>query len=130
MNPKWNCPGFRSEQNETLTQFFNLLKSKDNKSDLKDILTKLGLKTTNQYRYLLTSLDKLDTDITMSWTSPIVNEDTVVYFSKDEIPLLIETLKAIEEEQEEPQTIKGELIGLSLDRNRFELQVNRKEDPY
>ena len=122
-------PEFRSEQNETLTQFFNLLKSKDNKSDLKDILTKLGLKTTNRYRYLLTSLDKLDTDITMSWTSPIVNEDTVVYFSKDEIPLLIETLKAIEEEQEEPQTIKGELIGLSLDRNRFELQVNSTEDP-
>lgn len=118
-----------SEQNETLTQFFNLLESKDNESDLKDILTKLGLRTTNQYRYLLTSLDKLDTDITMSWTSPIVNKDTVVYFSKNEISLLIETLKAIEEEQEEPQTIKGELIGLSLDRNRFELQVNSEEDP-
>ena len=118
-----------SEQNETLTQFFNLLESKNNKSDLKGILTKLGLRTTNQYRYLLTSLDKLDTDITMSWTSPIVNKDTVVYFSKNEISLLIETLKAIEEEQEEPQTIKGELIGLSLDRNRFELQVNSEEDP-
>lgn len=118
-----------SEQNETLTQFFNLLESKNNKSDLKGILTKLGLRTTNQYRYLLTSLDKLDTDITMSWTSPIANKGAVVYFSKNEIPLLIETLKAIEEEQEEPQTIKGELIGLSLDRNRFELQVNSEEDP-
>ena len=118
-----------SEQNETLTQFFNLLESKDNKSDLKSILTKLGLKTTNQYRYLLTSLDKLDTDVTLSWTSPKVNKDAVVYFSKNEIPPLIETLKAIEEEQEEPQTIKGELIGLSLDRNKFELQVNSEEDP-
>ncbi len=118
-----------SDQNETLTQFFNLLESKDNKPDLKGILTKLGLRTTNEYRYLLTSLDKLDTDVTMSWTSPKENKDTVVYFSKNEIPPLIEVLKAIEEEQEEPQTVEGELIGLSLDRNRFELQVNSEEDP-
>ncbi len=118
-----------SEQNETLTQFFNLLESKDNKPDLKGILTKLGLRTTNEYRYLLTSLDKLDTDITMSWTTPIENKEVVVSFSKNEIPPLIEALKAIEEEQEDPQTIEGELIGLSLDRNRFELQENSEEDP-
>lgn len=118
-----------SEQNETLTQFFNLLESKNNKLVLKDILTVLGLRTTNEYRYLLTSLGKLDTDVMMSWTSPKVKKDTVVSFSNNEIPPLIEALKAIEEEQEDPQTFEGELIGLSLDRNRFELQVNGEEDP-
>ena len=118
-----------SEQNETLTQFFNLLKSKDNKPDLKGILTKLGLKATNRYRYLLTSLDKCDADVTMSWTSPKTSEDVVVFLSRSEIPQLVKDLKAIEEEQEKPQTIKGELIGFSLDRNRFELQVYGEEEP-
>ena len=118
-----------SEQEATITQFFNLVKSKDNQPDLKGILTKLGLRTTNEYRYLLASLNKLDADVTMSWTSPKASEDVVAFLLRSEIPQLVETLKAIEEEQEKPQTIKGELIGLSLDRNRFELQVNGEENP-
>ena len=118
-----------SEQKATITQFFNLVKSKDNQQDLKDILTKLGLRTTNEYRYLLASFNKLDADVTMSWTSPKASEDVVAFLSKSEILQLVEILKAIEEEQEKPQTIKGELIGLSLDRNRFELQVSGEENP-
>ena len=58
-----------SEQEGAITYFFNLLKSKTNKSDLKDILTSLGLRTTNEYRKLLISLNKLETDVTLSWTS-------------------------------------------------------------
>ena len=118
-----------SEQEATITQFFNLVKSKDNRQDLKGILTELGLRTTNGYRYLLASLNKLDADVTMSWTSPKANEDVVASLSRSEIPQLVEILKSIEEEQAKPQTIKGELIGLSLDRNRFELQVNGEENP-
>ena len=118
-----------SEQEATITQFFNLVKSKDNQRDLKGILTKLGLRTTNEYRYLLASLNKLDTDVTMSWTSPKASEDVFAFLSRSEIPQLVEVLKAIEEEQAKPQTIKGELIGLSLDRNRFELQANGEENP-
>lgn len=118
-----------SEQGETISRFFNLVKSKDNQQDLKGILKKLGLRTTNQYRLLLSSLNKLDTDVTMSWTSPKASEDVVAFLSRSEIPQLVENLKAIEEEQEKPQNIKGELIGLSLDRNRFELQVYGEEDP-
>lgn len=118
-----------SEQEATITQFFYLVKSKDNQQDLKGILTELGLRTTNEYRYLLASLNKLDADVTMSWTSPKASEDVVAFLSRSEIPQLVEILKAIEEDQEKPQTIKGELIGLSLDRNRFELQVNGEEIP-
>ena len=43
---------------------------------------------------------------------------------EQEIPTFVETLKVIEEEQEKTRTIVGNLIGLSLATNRFEIQTN------
>ena len=119
-----NTEKIDSEQKAALSHFFNLLRSKNNIPHLKDILTKLGLKTTNEYRKMLISLNKLDTDVTLSWTSPNESEDAVVSLLKQEIPIFVETLKVIEEEQEKPFTIIGSLIGLSLTTKRFEIQTN------
>ena len=119
-----NTEEINSEQKAAISHFFNLLKSKNNKPDLKGILTKLGLKTTSNYRRLLKSLNKLETDVTLSWTSPNESEDVVVSLLKQEIPIFVETLKVIEEEQEKPFTIIGRLIGLSLATKRFEIQSN------
>lgn len=119
-----NTVQMHSEQKDAISYFFNLLKSKNNKPDLKGILTKLGLRTTNAYRKLLITLNKLETDVTLSWTSPNESEDEVVFLSKQEIPVFVEALKIIEEEQEKPFTIIGNLIGLSLATNRFEIQTS------
>lgn len=116
-----------SEQKAAISHFFDLLRSKNNIPHLKNILTKLGLKTTNEYKKLLKSLNKLDTDVTLSWTSPSESEDEVVSLLKQEIPMFVETLKVIKEEQEKPFTIFGDLIGLSLATNRFEIQT--KDEP-
>ncbi len=119
-----NTEQIDSEQKAAISHFFNLLRSKNNKPDLKGILTKLGLKTTNEYRKLLISLNKLETDVTLSWTSPSESEDEVVSLLKQEISMFVETLKVIEEEQEKPFTIVGNLIGLSLATKRFEIETN------
>ncbi len=119
-----NTDQMHSEQKAAISDFFNLLKSKNNKPNLKGILTKLGIRTTNEYRKLLISLNKLETDVTLSWTSPSESEDEVVSLLKQEIPIFVETLKVIEEEQENPFTIIGNLIGLSLVTKRFEIQTD------
>ena len=115
-----------SEQKDAITYFFNLLKSKNNKPDLKGILTKLGLRSTDAYRKLLNTLNELETDVTLSWTSPNESKNEVVFLSMQEIPVFVEALKVIEEEQEESFTIIGNLIGLSLATNRFEIQTAEK----
>ncbi|MDE0482371.1 MAG: hypothetical protein OXI67_07345 [Candidatus Poribacteria bacterium] len=108
-------------QKDTISEFFKLIKSKNSKSDMKDVLTGLGLRTTSEYKKLLAALYNLNTDITLSWESPERNEDAVVVFSKAEIPELLERLTVIEVEQEEPFTIEGKLVGLSLPSKRFVL---------
>ena len=86
-----NTAQMHSEQKAAISHFFNLLRSKNNKPNLKSILTRLGLRTTDEYRKLLISLNKLETDVKLSWTSPNESEDEVVSLLKQEIPMFVET---------------------------------------
>ena len=117
-----------SIQGEIISEFFNLLRSKDNESDLKDILKRLQSRVAEEYKKLLTSLSESGADTTFSWASPKSDEQEIVSLSKNEIPKLIEILRTFQEEQETPFTVTGELIGISLSSKKFEVKTENK--PY
>ncbi len=82
-----------SIQGEIISEFLNLLRSKDSESDLKDILKRLQSKVAEEYKKLLTSLSESGADTTFSWASPKSDEQETVSLSKNEgnyltIPLL------------------------------------------
>ena len=112
-----------SIQGEIISEFLNLLRSKDSESDLKDILKRLQSKVAEEYKKLLTSLSESGADTTFSWASPKSDEQETVSLSKNEIPKLIEILQTFQEEQETPFTVTGELIGLFLSSKRFEIKT-------
>ena len=118
----------RSIQRETISEFLNLLKSKDRESDLKDVLKRLQSRVAKEYKKFLTSLSESGADITFSWASPKSDEQETVSLSKNEIPKLIESLQIFQTERGKPFTVIGELIGLSLSRKRFEIKTENK--PY
>ena len=116
-----------SIRRETISEFLNLLRSKDRESDLKDILKRLQSRVAKEYKKFLISLSELGADITFSWASPKSDEQETVSLSKNEIPKLIGILqKTFQEEQETPLTVTGELIGISLSRKRFEIKTENK----
>ena len=116
----------RSIQRETISEFFNLLRSKDRESDLKDMLKRLQSRVAKEYKKFLTSLSESGADIIFSWASPKSDEQETVSLSKDEIPKLIESLQLFQPEQGKSFTVLGELIGLSLSRRRFEIKTENK----
>ena len=118
-----------SMQIDTISEFFKLIKSKNNKPDVKDILTRLGLRVTKEYRNLITTFNKLQANINLSWTSQKADKDVEVVLSKDVIPLIAESLRNITEEQEKPFIIKGRLIGLSLATKKFEMELQTSDKP-
>ena len=115
-----------SIQGEIILEFFNLLRSKDSESDLKDILKRLQSRVAEEYKKLLTSLSESGVDTTFSWASPKLDEQEIVSLSKNEIPKLIEILRTFQEEQETPFTVTGELIGISLSSKRFEIKTENE----
>ena len=115
-----------SIQGEIISEFFNLLRSKDSESDLKDILKRLQSRVAEEYKKLLTSLSESGVDTTFSWASPKLDEQEIVSLSKNEIPKLIEILRTFQEEQETPFTVTGELIGISLSSKRFEIKTENE----
>lgn len=121
--PLWDIP---SIQAETISEFLSLLRSKDNESDLKDILKRLKSRVAEEYKRLLTSLGESGADTTFSWASPNSDEQETVSLSKNEIPKLIEILQTFQEEQETPFTITGELIGIFLSSRRFEIKTENQ----
>ena len=121
--PIGNIP---SIQRETISDFLNLLRSKNSESDVKDILKRLQSRVAGEYKKFLTSLSESGADITFSWASPKSDEQETVSLSKDEIPKLIEILQILEKEPGTSFTIPGELIGLSLNRKRFEIKTENK----
>ena len=115
-----------SIQEDTISEFLNLLRSKDSGSDLKGILKRLQSKVGEEYKKLLTSLSESGADITFSWASPKSDEQETVSLSKNEIPKLIESLRLFQSERGKSFTVLGELIGLSLSRKRFEIKTENK----
>ena len=115
-----------SIQGATISEFLNLLRSKDSESDLKDILKRLRSRVAEEYKKLLTSLGESGADITFSWASPQSDEAKIVSLSQNEIPKLVEILRIFQEEQETPFTVTGELIGISLSTKRFEIKTENK----
>ena len=115
-------------QREIISEFFKLLRSKDNESDLKDILKRLRSRVAEEYKKLLTSLSQSGADTTFSWASPKSDGQETVSLAKHEIPKLIEILQTFQEEQETPFTVTGELIGISLSSKKFEIKTKNK--PY
>ena len=121
--PMWDIP---SIQAETISEFLNLLRSKDSESDLKDILKRLKSRVAEEYKRLLKSLSESGADTTFSWASPRSDEQETVSLSKNEIPKLIEILQRFQEEQETPFTITGELIGIFLSSRKFEIKTENE----
>lgn len=115
-----------SIQGDTVSEFLNLLRSKDSESDLKGILKRLQSRVAKEYKKLLTSLSESGADTTFSWASPRSDEQETVSLSKNEIPKLIGILQTFQEEQETPLTVTGELIGISLNSRKFEIQTENK----
>ena len=126
---KENTPPIKdipSIQGDTISEFLNLLRSKDSESDLKSILKKLQSRVAEEYKRLLTSLSESGADTTFSWASPKSDEQKTVSLSKNEIPKLIGILQTFQEEQETPVTVTGELIGISLGSKKFEIKTENK----
>ncbi len=123
MSPIKDIP---SIQRDTISEFLNLLRSKDSESDLKDILKRLQSRVAEEYKRLLTSLSESGADTTFSWASPKSDEQETVSLSKNEIPELIGILRTFQEEQETPLTVTGELIGISLSSKKFEIKTENK----
>ena len=126
---KENTPPIKdipSIQGDTISEFLNLLRSKDSESDLKGILKKLQSRVAEEYKRLLTSLSESGADTTFSWASPKSDEQKTVSLSKNEIPKLIGILQTFPEEQETPVTVTGELIGISLGSKKFEIKTENK----
>lgn len=121
--PMWDI---HSIQGETISEFLNLLRSKDSESDLKDILKRLQSRVAEEYKRLLTSLSESGADTTFSWASPKSDKQETVSLSKNEIPKLIEILQTFQEEQETPFTVYGELIGIFLRSKKFEIKTENK----
>ena len=115
-----------SIRRETISEFLNLVRSKDRESDLKDILKRLQSRVAKEYKKFLTSLSESGADITFSWASPKSDEQKTVSLSKNEIPKLIESLRLFQSERGKSFTVLGELIGLSLSRKRFEIKTENK----
>ena len=115
-----------SIQGETISEFLNLLRSKDSESDLKDTLKRLQSRVAEEYKKLLISLSESGADTIFSWASPKSDEQETVSLSKNEIPKLIEILQTFQEEQETPFTVTGELVGIFLSSKRFEIKTENE----
>ena len=116
-----------SIQGDTISEFLNLLRSKDSESELKGILKRLQSRVAEEYKKLLISLSESGADTTFSWASPKSDEQETVSLSKNETPKLIGILqKTFQEEQETPLTVTGELIGISLSSKKFEMKTEHK----
>lgn len=114
-------------QGDTVSEFLNLLRSKDSESDLKGILKRLQSKVAEEYKKLLISLSESGADTTFSWASPKSDEQETVSLSKNEIPKLIGILqRTFQEEQETPLTVTGALIGISLSSKKFEMKTKNE----
>lgn len=126
---KENTPPIKdipSIQGDTISEFLNLLRSKDSESDLKGILKRLQSRVAEEYKKLLISLGESGADTTFSWASPKSDEQETVSLSKNEIPKLVGILQIFQEEQETPLTVTGELIGISLSGKKFEIKTKNK----
>ena len=126
---KENTPPMKdipSIQGDTISEFLNLLRSKDSESDLKGVLKRLQSRVAEEYKKLLISLGESGADTTFSWASPKSDEQETVSLSKNEIPKLIGILQTFQEEQETPLTVTGELIGISLSSKKFEIKTGNK----
>ena len=121
--PMWDIP---TVQGETISEFLNLLRSKDSDSDLKDILKRLQSRVAEEYKRLLISLSESGADTTFSWASPKSDEQETVSLLKSEIPKLIEILQTFQEEQEMSFTVIGELDGLVISGRKFKIKTENK----
>ena len=102
-----------SQETATL-EFFRLLQSKDNKSDLREVLLGLGTQVTEKYKDLCTSFRRLQTGITLSSVSSTRNINSSVFLTQKEICSVVDILKVMEDEHKEECVIEGELMGLWL----------------
>lgn len=118
-----------SIQEDTVSDFLSLIESRNNESDLRNILKRLQLRVTEEYRRFLISLNESGADTTFSWATPRLDKEQTVFLPNHEISELIETLKVLQEEQEESHLVTGKLIGLSLRRKSFEIKGD-DDEPY
>ena len=117
-----------SLQKRSISDFMNLIKSKSNEDMLSEILTRLKIKVVNNYKKFLISLKESKSDIEFSWASPTNNEKESATLSMFEIPAIIENLEQIEEEQQTPFYIVGQLVGLHVANKTFEMRSD--ENPF
>ncbi len=120
-------PDYDLLSQETATsELFRLLQSKDNKSDLREVLLGLGTQVTEKYKDLCISFRRLQTGITLSSVSPTTNIDSSVFLTQKEICSVVDILKVMEDERKEECVIEGELKGLWLKNNRFQIEGQNK----
>lgn len=115
-------------QHDVISEFINLLQSKDSEIEFKNKVIELQLSNSKDYNNLLKLLYKIDANTTFTWTSPYIAEQKKVSFLKKEIPKLMHFLKELDESEVTTIHISGYLTALNLTQKTFEIQTN--DDPY
>ena len=113
-------------QHDVISEFINLLQSKDNRSEFKEWLIELKPEVAKKYKTLLQSLDKSESNTTFSWASPNLSEQKRVFFSKNEIPNLIHTLNTFQDEYSDQFTVIGRFNMLDFGNRKFEIIADGK----
>ena len=115
-------------QHDAISEFINLLQSKDSELEFKNKLIELQPGVSKEYNKLLELLNKIDANTTFTWTSPYIPEGKKVSFLKREIPKLIHSLQELNKEEVTTIQISGHLTALNLTQKTFEIQT--KDQPY
>ncbi len=111
-----------SKQKKSISDFIDLIGCNYDEDMLGNILNRLKIKVIEEYRKFLVALKESESDIEFSWASPNSNKKKSVSLSMEDIPKIIEKLKAIEEEQQPTFNITGILVGLDVDEKTFAMR--------
>jgi hypothetical protein len=116
---------------EAFENIFSLLKaSRDNEQSLKEILVKLGKRSTSSYRNFLIALSELKTDNNIDWESPDeVFGDSIEFPYSDVVKALFIVRKTISEEPVVFDII-GEWIGGNKRQKNFEVKDTMTDRTY